>query len=75
VSRFAITPLSVALSPVRKNITRFRPSSPIAKGNHLDPAENLTFSQTNDILEFFDPLSVISGPTSRRVSACPDLHE
>jgi len=39
VSRYAIIPLIVALSPDHSDITRFRPLSPIATGNHLDRAE------------------------------------
>ena len=38
VSRYAATPLIVALSPGHRNITRIRPWSPIATGNHLDRA-------------------------------------
>jgi len=33
------TPLIVALSPGHSDITRFRPSSPIATGNHLNRAD------------------------------------
>ena len=39
VSRYAVTPLIVALSPGHSDITRFRPWSPIATENHLDRAE------------------------------------
>ena len=39
VSRYASTPLIVALSPCHSDITRFRTWSPIATGNHLDRAE------------------------------------
>jgi len=38
VSRYGATPLIVALSPGHSDITRFRPWSPIATGNHLDRA-------------------------------------
>jgi len=38
VSRYAATPLILALSPGHSDITRFRPWSPIATGNHLDRA-------------------------------------
>ena len=38
VSRFAANPLIVALSQGHSDITRFRPWSPIATGNHLDRA-------------------------------------
>ena len=44
VSRYAATPLIVALSPGRSDITRFRPWSPIATGNHLDCAEKISKS-------------------------------
>jgi len=33
------------------------------------------FTQTTDTVDVFDPRSDISGPTSRRASACPNLHE
>jgi len=39
VSRYAATPLIVALSPGHSDITRFRPWSPVATGNHMDRAE------------------------------------
>ena len=39
VSRYAATPMIVALSLGHSDITEFRPWSPIATGNHLDPAE------------------------------------
>jgi len=39
VSRYAATPLIVALSPGHSDTTRFRPWSPIATENHLDRAE------------------------------------
>jgi len=41
VSRYAATPLIVALSPHHSDLTRFRPWSPIATGNHLDRAEKI----------------------------------
>jgi len=41
VSRYAATPLIVALSPDHSDIIRFRPWSPIATGNHLDRAEKI----------------------------------
>jgi len=76
LSRYGVTPLTVALSPGRIDITRFCPWSPIATGNHLDRAENTpVFAQTTGTVEVFDPPSGISGPTSRRASACPNLHE
>ena len=76
MSRYAATPLIVALSPGYSDITRFRPWSPIATGNHLGRAEkNPKVAQTTGTVNVFDPRSGISGPTSRRASACPNLHE
>jgi len=76
VSRYAATPLIVALSPGHSYIPRFRPWSPIATGNHLDRAEKIpSVAQRTGTVNVFDPRSGISGPTSRRASACPDLHE
>jgi len=76
VSRYAATPLIVALFPGYSDITRFRPRSPIATGNHLDRAEEIpNVAQTTGIFDMFDSRSGISGPTSRRDSACPNLHE
>jgi len=76
VSRYAATPLIVALSPGHSDITRFRPWSPIATGNHLDRADKIPkVAQTTGTVEVFDPRSGISGPTSRRASACPNLNE
>ena len=76
VSRYAATPLIVALSPGHSYITRFSPWSPIAIGNHLDSAEKVPkVAQTTGTVHVFDPRSDISGPTSQRASACPDLRE
>ena len=76
VSRYAATPLIVAFSPGHNDITRFRPWSPIATGNHLDRAEKIAkVAQTTGTVGVFDSHSGISGPTSRRASACPNLHE
>jgi len=76
VSRYAATWLIVALSPGHSDITRFRPWSLIATGNHLDWAEKIPkVAQTTGTNDIFDPCSGISGPTSRRASACPNLHE
>jgi len=76
VSRYAATPLIVALSPGHNDITRFCPWSPIATGNHLDRAEkNSKLAQTTGTVDDFDPRSGISGPTSGRPSACPNLQE
>ena len=41
MSRYAATPMTVALSPGQGDITRFRPWSPIARGNNLDRAEKI----------------------------------
>ena len=73
MSRYAATPLIVALSPGHSDTTMFRPWSPIATGNNLDHAEKI--AQTTGNADVFDPRSGISGPTSRRASACPNLHE
>ena len=53
VSRYATTPLIVALSPGYSDITRFRPWSPIATGNHLDRAEKIPkVAQTPGTVDF-----------------------
>jgi len=73
VSRYAATPLIVALSSGHSDITGFRPWSKIATGNHLDGNEKIpNVAQTTGSFDVFDPLSGISGPTSRRA---PNLHE
>ena len=76
MSRYAATPLIDALFPGRSDITRFRRWSPIATGNHVDRAEEIPkVVQTTDTVDVFDPRSGISRPTSRRASACRNLHE
>ena len=76
VTRYTATPLIVALSPDHSDITKFRPWSPIAPRNHLDRAEKIPkFANVTGTFEVFDPHSGISRPTSRRVSACKNLHE
>ena len=76
MSRYAATPLIDALSPGYSDITRFRPWSPIAKGNLLDRAGKIPkVAQTTGTVDVFDPRSGISGPTSWRSSACPNLRE
>jgi len=76
VTRYAATPLIVALSPGPSDITRFHPWSPTATGNHLDHAEKIpNVAQTTGTVDIFDPRSGILGLTSRRASACPNLHE
>ena len=62
-------------APGRSDITRLRLWSPIATGNYLDRAEEIPkYSQTIDTVDVFDSRSGISGPTSWRASACPNLH-
>jgi len=76
MGRYATTPLIVALSPGHSDISRFRPWSANATGDHLDRAEKIPkVAQTTGTVDVFDPCSGISGPTSRRASACPNLHE
>ena len=76
VSRYAATPLIVALSLGHSDITRFCPWSPIATGNHLDHAEKIPkVAQMTGTVDVFGPRSGISGPTLRRASACQSLHE
>ena len=41
MSRYADTPLIVALSPGHSDITMFRPWSPVATENHLGRAEKI----------------------------------
>jgi len=73
VSRYAATPLIVALSQGQSDITEFRPWSPIATGNNLDRAEQIPkVPQTTGTVDVSVSLSGISGPTSRRASACPN---
>jgi len=68
VSRYVATPLIVALSPGHSDITSFRPWSPIAKGNHLDRAEEIPkVSQKTGTVDVFVPHSGISGPRSREM--------
>ena len=77
MSRYIATPLIVALSQGHSDITRFRPWSPIATGNHLDSAEKKIpkVAQTTGTVDVFNSHSGVSGPISRRASACPNLHE
>jgi len=76
VSRYAATPMIVALSPGYSDITRFRPWSPIMTGNHLDRAKKIpNVAQMTGTIDVFDPRSGILGPTSWRASSCPNLHE
>ena len=74
MSRYAATPLIVALSPGHSEITSFRPWSPIATANHLDRAVKIPkVAQTTDTDKVFDPRSSISGPTSRS-GELPHVH-
>ena len=75
VSHYVATPLIVALFLGHSDITRFHPWSPIATGNHLDRAEKIPKVAQTGTGDVFDPRSGISRPTSRRASACPNLHE
>ena len=76
MSRYAASPLFGALPPGNSDITRFRPWSPVATGSHLDRVEKIpNVVQTTGTVDVFDPRSGISGPTLRRASACPIVHE
>ena len=76
MSRYAATPLIVVLSPVHSDTTMFRPWSSIATGNHMDCAEKIpNVAQTTGTVDVFNPRSGTSGPSWRRASACPNLHE
>ena len=76
VIRYAATPFIVALSLRHNDKTRFRPWSTIARGNHLEHDEKIPYvAQTTCTVDVFDPHSGISGPSSRRASACPNLRE
>jgi len=76
VSHYATIPLIVALSPRHSDITRFRPRSPFATADNLDHAKKIPkVAQMTGTVNVFDPHSGISGPTSQRVSAHPNLHE
>jgi len=56
VSRYAATPLIVALSPGRSDTTSFLPWSPVAIGNHLDCAEKIPLTLLVRVHAFRDPL-------------------
>ena len=76
MNRYAATPLIVALSAGHSDITGFRAWSPIAKEFIcFAPKKIPKFAQRPDTFDVFDPRSGISGPTSRRDSACSNLHE
>ena len=76
VSLYTSTLLIVALSPGHRDITRFQPWSPVATGNHLDRTKKIrNVAQRTGTVDVYDPCSGISGPTLRRASICPNLHE
>ena len=77
MSRYAATPMIVALSPGHSYVTTYRSWSPIATGNHFDGAEKKVpkVAQTIGTVDVFDPRSDISGLTSWRACACPNVHE
>jgi len=76
VSHYAATPLIVALSPGHSDITKFRPWSPIATGNHLDCTEKIPkVAQMTGTVDVFDLRSGILGPTWWRAFTCTNLHE
>ena len=60
MSRYAVTPFIVALSPGNSDITSFRPLSPIvtATGNHSDRAEPKIFQK---LLKQLAPLTFFIG--------------
>ena len=71
LSRYAFTPVIVALSHGHSDITRFSSVVTIVTGNHLDRAEKIAQNdQMTGTLDFFVPLFNISGPNSRRASSC-----
>ena len=61
VSRYAATPVIVALSPGHSDTTRVRPWSAIVTGNNLDRAEKIPkATQTTGTIDVFDPRLGIS---------------
>ena len=77
VGHYTATPLIVASTPGHSNITRFLPWSPIAPDRKsFGSRRKISKNCSEDWYRWlFDPRSGISGPTSRRASACPNLHE
>jgi len=76
VSRYAATWIDCCFVSGSYWYNQFRPRSPIATGNNLDRAKKIPkLAQATGTVDVFDPRSGISGPTSRRASACPNLHE
>ena len=63
MSRYAAIPLIVALSPGHSDITRFRPWSPMATGNHLDRAEKIPkVAQTTGTVDFLIRVQAFQDP-------------
>jgi len=63
VSRYAATPLIVALSPGHSDTSRFRPWSPIATANHLDgPKKIPRVVQTTDTVDVFIGVQAFRDP-------------
>ena len=63
VSRYAVTPLIVTLSPGHSDIARFRSWSPIATGNRLDHAEKIPkVAQTTGTVDVFDRVKAFRDP-------------
>ena len=56
VSRYAATPLFVALSPVHSEIVRFRQWSPCDRKSFASRRKNSKIVQTNGTFDVFDPL-------------------
>jgi len=76
VSHYAATPLIAVLSLGHSDMTRSLAWSRIATGDNLDRAEKIEqFDHTTGTVDAFDPRSGISGPTSRRGSACRNVNE
>jgi len=77
VSGYAATPLIVTLSPGHSDINQV--SSMVTNRARQEiiwmAPKNSKFTQTTGTVDVFDPRTGISGPTSRRASACPNLHE
>jgi len=76
MSRYAATPLIVALSPGHSDITRFRAWSPVVIENHLDRAEKnfKSFSDDWHRWRLWSPFRHF-GTHLRRATACANLHE
>ena len=72
LSRYAPTLLTVALSPSHSDTTRFRPWSPIASDRKSLGSRWKNYKSFSDAWHrwLFYQRSEISGPTSRRASAC-----